>query len=330
MKNTDTRKIVVTGAGGQIAYSLLFRLAAGELYGKEQPISLVLHDLPEAEDRVTGVAMELADGAFPLLQAVITTSDSACAFEDADVAFLIGAKPRGPGMERKDLLKDNARIFEEQGKAINAVAKPSIRIVVVGNPANTNALILAKNAPRISRRNITAMMRLDHNRALSMIAKATDADIDDILKLAVWGNHSPTMYPDIANTVVSGRHILELALPDWSSETFVQSVAQRGTAIIQARGASSAASAANAALDHMRDWIHGSGGRWVSMGVFTEGDYGFDDDLVIGVPVVCSGGDYKIVNLEISQDAREKINASIAELKEERASVFTAGIVEPS
>lgn len=328
MKNTDTRKIVVTGAGGQIAYSLLFRLAAGELYGKEQPVSLVLHDLPEAEDRVTGVAMELADGAFPLLNAVITTSDAVCAFEDADVAFLVGAKPRGPGMERKDLLKDNARIFEEQGKAINAVAKPSIRIVVVGNPANTNALILAKNAPRISRRNITAMMRLDHNRALSMIAKATDADIEDILNLAVWGNHSPTMYPDVASTVVRGRSIADLSLPDWSCETFVQSVAQRGTAIIQARGASSAASAANAALDHMRDWIHGSGDRWVSMGVFTEGAYGFDEDLVIGVPVVCRAGDYKIVNVDIGQDAHEKINASLAELKEERASVLTPGLVE--
>ncbi len=322
MKSDDIPRIVVTGAGGQIAYALLFRLAAGALYGPSQKIALVLHDLPEAQDRLIGVAMELADGAFPLLEAVITTADTSGAFEDADVAFLVGAKPRGKGMERSDLLKDNAAIFEAQGKALNEVAKPTIKVVVVGNPANTNALILARNAPRIPRRNITAMMRLDHNRALSMIAKTVDADIGAISNLAVWGNHSPTMYPDVSNARVAGKPVSEVADMSWLRNAFIPAVAQRGAAVIAARGSSSAASAANAALDHMKDWIHGTGGQWVSMGVFTQGAYGFDDELVIGVPVTCANGAFQIVDLEIDAASRFKIDASIAELIEERDAIY--------
>jgi malate dehydrogenase len=322
MKSDDIRRIVVTGAGGQITYALLFRLAAGALFGPEQKIALVLHDLPEAQDRLIGVAMELADGAFPLLEAVITTADISSAFEDADVAFLVGAKPRGKGMERSDLLKDNAGVFEAQGKALNEVAKPTIKVVVIGNPANTNALILARNAPRIPRRNITSMMRLDHNRALSMIAKMADADIEDVSNLAVWGNHSPTMYPDVSNARVARKTVSEVTDVDWLRNAFIPAVAQRGAAVIAARGSSSAASAANAALDHMRDWIHGTDGKWVSMGVFTEGAFGFDEDLVIGVPVTCANGDFQIVDLEIDAASRLKIDLSIAELAGERNAIY--------
>lgn len=321
---SNSRKIVVTGAGGQIAYSLLFRLASGALYGPEQDISLVLLDIPAAEDRVAGVAMELADGAFPHVRAIITTSDPLVAFQGADVVFLVGAKPRVQGQERSDLLRDNARIFAEQGKALNAVACPDVKILVVGNPANSNALILSRNAPRIPRKNITAMMRLDHNRAVSMLAAAADTGVDNVSGLAVWGNHSPTMVADFSHVTINDMPATSVIDPVWLHDIFGPWVAERGSEIIRARGASSAASAASAALDHMRDWIHGSDGRWVSFGIFGEGAYGFDEELVIGMPVICKGGDYEIVDTFISDCVRERLERSIEELSAERKALDAA------
>lgn len=320
----NSRKIVVTGAGGQIAYSLLFRIASGALYGPEQDISLVLLDIPAAEDKVAGVAMELADGAFPRVRAIITTSDPLVAFEGADAVFLVGAKPRGKGQERSDLLRDNARIFEEQGKALNAVACPDVKILVVGNPANSNALIVARNAPRIPRKNITAMMRLDHNRAVSMLAAAADTGVEAVSGLAVWGNHSPTMVADISHVTINDKPVMSVLDPVWLRDIFGPRVADRGSEIIRARGASSAASAANAALDHMRDWIYGSDGRWVSFGIFGQGAYGFDEELVIGMPVVCEGGEYKVVDTSMSDYVRERVERSIEELSAEREALDTA------
>ncbi len=319
----STKKVVVSGAAGQIAYSLLFRLGAGALYGEDQDISLCLLDVPAADDRVTGVAMELADCAFPRVRSIIATNDPVVAFEGADVIFLVGAKPRGAGEERSDLLKENAKIFETQGEALNKVAGPDVKVLVVGNPANTNALVLARHAPNVPRRNITAMMRLDHNRAVSMLAGAADASVSEVTQMVVWGNHSSTMVADVSHAQIEGKPAQAVVDPAWLEGPFRSSVAERGSEIIRARGASSAASAANAALDHMRDWIHGSDGRWVTFGIFGGETYGFDADLVMGLPVICKNGDYEIVALEISAAVRERIVSSTNELAKEREAVWT-------
>jgi malate dehydrogenase len=316
-------RVAVTGAAGQISYSLLFRIAAGEMLGGDQPIILQCLEITPALDALKGVAMELDDCAFPLLQKIITTDDPNVAFKDAEYALLVGARPRGPGMERKDLLEANAAIFSVQGKAINEVANPAIKVLVVGNPANTNALIAQRNAPNINPRQFTAMTRLDHNRALTQLAQKTGKTINDVTNMTIWGNHSATQYPDISATRIDGTAAEDLVDEHWYKETFIPEVQQRGAAIIKARGASSAASAANAAIAHMRTWALGTEGNdWVSMGVHSDGSYGIEKGLIYSFPCTCENGDWSIVQgLKINEYSQEKMDATEKELKEERDGV---------
>jgi len=316
-------RVAVTGAAGQISYSLLFRIAAGEMLGKDQPIILQMLEITPALNALKGVAMELDDCAFPLLEGMVTTDDANVAFKDADYALLVGARPRGPGMERKDLLEANAAIFSAQGKAINDVASRDIKVLVVGNPANTNALIAQRNAPSIDPRNFTAMTRLDHNRALTQLAQKAGGSINDITQLTIWGNHSSTQYPDIHQTQLAGKPAMDLIEQEWYENDFIPTVQQRGAAIIKARGASSAASAANAAIFHMRDWALGtSEGDWTSMGVYSDGSYGIQEGLIYSFPCVCENGDWKIVQgIDVNEFSRAKMLATEKELAEERDAV---------
>lgn len=324
MAKTPVR-VAVTGAAGQIGYATLFRIASGQMLGKDQPVILQLLELPleKPQSALKGVMMELDDCAFPLLTDMIGTGDPKAAFKDADYALLIGAKPRGPGMERKDLLMDNAKIFIEQGKALNEVAKREVRVIVVGNPANTNAYIAKTSAPDLPATNFTSMMRLDHNRAVSQLATRTGKAVSDIEKMVVWGNHSPTMYPDLRFATVAGQDGKQLVNDEtWYRETYIPTVGKRGAAIIEARGASSAASAGNAAIDHMRDWMLGSDGKWVTMGVVADGSYGIPEGLIYGFPCTCTAGKYEVVKgLEIDGFSREKMDFTLKELEEERKGV---------
>ncbi len=316
-------RVTVTGAAGQISYSLLFRIAAGDMLGKDQPVILQLLEITPALKALQGVAMELDDCAFPLLTDIICTDDPNVAFKDTDYALLVGARPRGPGMERKDLLSANAAIFSVQGKAINDHASRNIKVLVVGNPANTNALIAQRNAPDINPRQFTAMTRLDHNRGLSQLAAKTGTSINDITKLTIWGNHSSTQYPDLHQAKVNGKDAMGLIDQAWYEGDYIPTVQQRGAAIIAARGASSAASAANAAIFHMRDWALGTpDGDWVSMGVYSDGSYGIEKGLIYSFPCVCKNGDWEIVQgLSINEFSRGKMQATEKELQEERDAV---------
>ena len=316
-------RVAVTGAAGQISYSLIFRIASGTMLGPDQPVILQLLEIPPAMGALQGVLMELNDCAFPLVAGVIATDDPNVAFKDVDFALLVGSRPRGPGMERSDLLDANGAIFTVQGKALSDNAKPNCRVLVVGNPANTNALICQKNAPKLNPRHVTAMMRLDHNRAMSQIAEKTGVHSTQVEKVVVWGNHSATQYPDISYATAAGKPVKSLVSDEWNKNEFIPVVQQRGAAIIKARGASSAASAASAAVDHMRTWALGSNGKWVSMGVCSKGNpYGVDEDLIFAFPIVCEGGDWKIVEgLEISAFSREMIKKTEAELQSERDAV---------
>jgi len=318
-------RVAVTGAAGQIGYSLLFRIANGDLLGKDQPVILQLLEIPDekAQKALAGVIMELEDCAFPLLAGVTAHSDPLTAFKDIDVALLVGARPRGPGMERKDLLSANAQIFTAQGKALNAVAKKTVKVLVVGNPANTNAYIAMKSAPDIPAKNFTAMLRLDHNRALSQLATKLNKPVAGIEKLVVWGNHSPTMYPDYRFATVDGKSVKD-SINDaaWNKDVFIPTVGKRGAAIIDARGLSSAASAANAAIDHIHDWVLGTNGKWVTMGIPSKGEYGIPAEVIYGFPVVCENGEYKMVEgLEIDEFSRERMTHTLNELLEEQAGV---------
>ena len=318
-------RVAVTGAAGQIGYSLLFRIASGEMLGKDQPVILQLLELPmdKAQAALRGVIMELEDCAFPLLAGVVGTADPMVAFKDADVALLVGAMPRGPGMERKDLLLKNAEIFTVQGKALDAVASRNVKVLVVGNPANTNAYIAMKSAPSLPAKNFTAMLRLDHNRALSQLSTKAGVAVGDIEKLIVWGNHSPTMYPDYRFATVGGASLKDKVNDEnWNRTDFIPKVGKRGAAIIEARGLSSAASAANAAIDHIRDWVLGTNGRWTTMGIPSDGSYGIPKDVMYGFPVTCTNGHYEIVGgLPIDDFSREMMNKTLAELEEERSGV---------
>jgi malate dehydrogenase len=315
-------RVAVTGAAGQIGYALLFRIAAGEMLGKDQPVILQLLEITPALKALEGVVMELDDCAFATLAGVEISDNPAVAFKNADYAFLVGARPRGPGMERKDLLEANAAIFSVQGKALNDHASRDVRVLVVGNPANTNALITLKNVPDLNPRHITAMMRLDHNRAVAQLAAKTGTKVTDVQKLCVWGNHSTTQYPDIHHATVAGKSAMSLIDQSWYENDYIPKVAKRGAAIIDARGASSAASAANAALEHMRDWVAGTGDNWVSMGIYSDGSYGVSEGLIYSFPVTCQGGDYKIVQgLDVNTFSRAKMDATQKELDEERAAI---------
>ena len=318
-------RVAVTGAAGQIGYSLLFRIASGEMLGKDQPVILQLLEIPveKAQQALQGVIMELDDCAFPLLVDVIGTDDPKVAFKDADYALLVGARPRGPGMERADLLQENAKIFTVQGQALNEVASRDVKVLVVGNPANTNAYIAMKSAPDLPAKNFTAMLRLDHNRALTQVAKKTGKAVKDIKKLIVWGNHSPTMYADYRFATINGESVKEMINDqDWNANTFLPTVGKRGAAIIEARGLSSAASAANAAIDHMRDWALGSNGEWVTMGIPSDGSYGIPEGVMFGFPVTAENGEYQIVqDLQIDDFSQERINITLNELEEERAAI---------
>lgn len=316
-------RVTVTGAAGQISYGLLFRIAAGEMLGPDQPVILQLLEITPAMNALNGVVMELDDCAFLLLHGIVATDDPNVGFADADYALLVGAMPRRKGMERKDLLTANSKIFSVQGKAINDHAKKDIKVLVVGNPANTNALITMANAPSIKHGNITAMTRLDHNRALSQLASKTGKHSTDVKKLTIWGNHSSTQYPDISQATISGESAAQQIEQEWYRDTFIPTVQKRGAAIIEARGASSAASAANAAIDHIRTWEAGTDeGDWVSMAIPSDGSYGIDEGLIYSFPCTCSNGEYKIVQgLEIDEFSREKMDATLAELKEERDEV---------
>ena len=320
---TKPVRVTVTGAAGQISYSLLFRIASGEMLGPNQPVILQMLEITPALEALKGVAMELDDCAFPLLAGMICTDKAEVAFKDSDYALLVGARPRGPGMERKDLLEANAAIFSAQGKAINENASRDIKVLVVGNPANTNALIAQRNAPDIDPRQFTAMTRLDHNRALSQIAEKTGTTVNDVSNVTIWGNHSATQYPDIHQAKVKGDSALDLIDQEWYESDFIPTVQQRGAAIIKARGASSAASAANAAIAHMRTWALGSAeGDWVSMGVFSDGSYGITEGLIYSFPCTCANGDWQIVQgLEINAFSQSKMDATEQELKEERDAV---------
>ena len=321
---TSPVRITITGAAGQISYSLLFRIAAGEMLGPNQPVILQMLEITPALDALKGVAMELEDCAFPLLAGMICTDDAEQAFKDADYALLVGARPRGPGMERKDLLEANAAIFSAQGKAINDYASQHIKVLVVGNPANTNALITQRNAPNINPRQFTAMTRLDHNRAMSQIANKTESSINDISHMTIWGNHSATQYPDLYHARVAGKSAIDMVDQEWFENDFIPTVQQRGAAIIAARGASSAASAANAAIAHMRTWALGSAENdWVSMGVISDGSYGIADGLIYSFPCTCDNGDWAIVEgLDINDFSRSKMIATEKELIEERDAVY--------
>jgi malate dehydrogenase len=320
-------RVAVTGAAGQIGYALLFRIASGEMLGKDQPVILQLLEIPDekAQKGLKGVMMELEDCAFPLLAGMEAHSQAAAAFKDTDYALLVGARPRGPGMERADLLAANAQIFTAQGKALDASASRGVKVLVVGNPANTNAWIAMKSAPSLPRENFTSMMRLDHNRALSQIAARTGKSVTDIHKLAVWGNHSPSMYADYRFATIDGASVgVKDMINDhaWNKDVFLPTVGKRGAAVIEARGLSSAASAANAAIDHMHDWALGSGGEWVTMGVPSNGEYGIPKDLMFGYPVTCQGGRYKIVEgLPIDEFSRGCIDKTLAELMSEQDGV---------
>ena len=317
-------RVTVTGAAGQIGYAILFRIASGEMLGKDQPVILQMLELPidKVQQALKGVMMELDDCAFPLLAGMVGTGDPKVAFKDADYAMLVGARPRGPGMERKDLLLANAAIFTEQGKAMNEVASRDIRVIVVGNPANTNAWIAMKSAPDLPKGNFTAMLRLDHNRAKSMLAAKTGKPVDSIEKLIVWGNHSPTMYPDIRFATVDGQPATKLVDENWYKTEYIPKVGKRGAVIIEARGLSSAASAANAAITHMHDWALGSNGKWVTMGLPSDGSYGIPQDVMYGVPVICTPGKYeRVKGLEIDAFSREKMDFTLKELTEEQAGV---------
>ena len=318
-------RVAVTGAAGQIGYALLFRIANGDMLGKDQPVILQLLEIPDekAQKALQGVMMELDDCAFPLLQGMKAYSDPLEAFKDVNIALLIGARPRGPGMERKDLLEANARIFTVQGKALNAVASRQVKVLVVGNPANTNAYIAMKSAPDLPARNFTAMLRLDHNRALSQIAAKTNQPVASIEKLAVWGNHSPTMYADYRYAMIGNQSVKTMINDDlWNRQVFLPTVGKRGAAIIEARGLSSAASAANAAIDHIHDWVLGTRGKWTTMGVPSDGSYGIPKDIIFGFPVTTVNGEYQIVpNLEIDAFSQERINLTLQELLEEQEGV---------
>ena len=316
-------RVTVTGAAGQIGYALLFRIASGAMLGEDQPVILQLLDITPALDALEGVKMELDDCAFPLLAGVVCTDDPNAGFKDADYALLVGARPRGPGMERKDLLEANAAIFSVQGKAIDEVASKDIKVLVVGNPANTNALITQRNAPSINPRQFTAMMRLDHNRAKTQIAQKVGADVTAVSNMVVWGNHSATQYPDLYTAKVNGTAAIDQVDQAWYENDFIPTVQQRGAAIIKARGASSAASAANAAIDHMRSWALGTeGDDWVSMGVYSDGSYGITEGLIYSFPCRCKDGEWEIVQgLDINDFSREKMTATEQELTEERDAV---------
>jgi malate dehydrogenase len=316
-------RVAVTGAAGQIGYSLLFRIASGEMLGKDQPVILQLLEITPALNALKGVVMELDDCAFPLLAGVVQSDDPKVAFKDVDIALLVGARPRSKGMERKDLLEANGAIFTTQGKALNEVASRDVKVLVVGNPANTNAYIAMKSAPDLPAKNFTAMLRLDHNRALSQLAAKTGKPVDSIEKLVVWGNHSPTMYPDYRFASISGSPASEVVNDqDWYENTFISTVGKRGAAIIEARGLSSAASAAGAAIDHVRDWVLGTNGKWTTMGVPSDGSYGIPEGVIYGVPTTCENGEYTVIkDLEIDPFSRSKMDATLAELEEERAAI---------
>ena len=316
-------RVTVTGAAGQISYALLFRIASGSMLGQDQPVILQLLEITPAMGALEGVVMELNDCAFPLLKDVITSDDPEVAFKDSDYALLVGARPRGPGMERKDLLEANAAIFSVQGKAMNKVASRDIKVLVVGNPANTNALIASANAPDLDPGQFTAMMRLDHNRSLSQLAEKTGSHTTTIKRMTVWGNHSNTQYPDITNATVDGKPASELVDQTWLEDEFIPTVQERGAAIIKARGASSAASAAAAAIDHMRTWALGTAdGDWVSMGIPSDGSYDIEPGIMFSYPVTCKDGQYTIVQgLEISEFSRSRMDVTENELREERAAI---------
>jgi len=318
-------RVAVTGAAGQIGYSLLFRIASGEMLGRDQPVILQMLEIPDekAQKALRGVMMELEDCAFPLLAGMVPAADPKVAFKDADVALLVGARPRGPGMERKDLLEANGAIFTVQGRALDEVASRDVKVLVVGNPANTNAYIAMKSAKGLKTSNFTAMLRLDHNRALSQLSAKTGKSVDSFEKLIVWGNHSPTMYPDYRFATAGGQPVKALVNDDaWNKDTFIPLVGKRGAAIIEARGLSSAASAANAAIDHVRDWVLGSNGKWVTMGVPSDGSYGIPEGVIYGFPVTTAGGEWTLVKgLEIDPFSRERMDKTLKELEEERAAV---------
>ena len=317
-------RVAVTGAAGNISYAMLFRIASGEMLGKDQPVILQLLEIAPALDALKGVVMELEDCAFPLLAGIVQTDDATVAFKDVDYALLVGSRPRGPGMERKDLLEANAAIFSAQGKALNDVASRDVKVLVVGNPANTNALIAQRNAPDLDPRNFTAMTRLDHNRAMAQLAEKTDSTVNDIKNMTIWGNHSSTQYPDLTSATVNGKPALDLVDREWYEATYIPEVQQRGAAIIKARGASSAASAANAAIAHVRTWALGTDENdWVSMGVYSNGEYGIAEGLICSFPCTCTNGDWSIVaDIDVSSDfSKEKMAATEQELSEERDAV---------
>jgi malate dehydrogenase len=323
-------KVTVTGAAGQIGYALLFRIASGQMLGGDTPVHLNLLEIPQALKAAEGTAMELDDCAFPLLAGIDIHDDPMAAFDGCNVGMLVGARPRGPGMERADLLEANGGIFKPQGEAINSGAADDIRVLVVGNPANTNALITLSHAPDVPKERFTAMMRLDHNRAISQLAAKVGASVSDVTRMSVWGNHSASQYPDLVHAVVTGENAAaKVADQAWIEDVFIPTVAKRGAAIIEARGASSAASAANAAIDHVHDWVLGTpGGDWVSMGVSSDGSYGIAEGIVAGHPCTCTGGEYTIVEgLEIDDFSRERIDASVAELEGERDTVSELGLI---
>ncbi|RPG50060.1 MAG: malate dehydrogenase [Gammaproteobacteria bacterium TMED1] len=315
-------KVAVTGAAGQISYSLIFRIASGQMLGHDQPIILQLLEIPPAMEALSGVVMELEDCAFPLVKEIVATDNPDIAFAGSEIALLVGSRPRGPGMERKELLEANAQIFSVQGKALNEYASKNLRVLVVGNPANTNCLIAQKNAPDIDPRRFSAMTRLDHNRALTQLAEKTQAHTTDVSGMVIWGNHSATQYPDINHATVRGSSASTLVDQRWIETTFIPTVQQRGAAVIASRGLSSAASAANAAIDHVRDWLQGTNGEIVSMGVCSDGSYGIEAGLIYSFPCICDDGDWRIVQgLEISEFSRSKMLATETELKEERQAI---------
>jgi malate dehydrogenase len=315
-------RVTVTGAAGQIGYALLFRIASGDMLGKDQPVILQLLEITPALGALQGVIMELNDCAFPLVKGVVGTDKLEEAFKDTDYALLVGSRPRGPGMERKDLLSANGAIFGPQGKALNDHARKDVKVLVVGNPANTNSLIAQQNAPDLNARNFTAMTRLDHNRAISQLAEKTGADSTEIESVVIWGNHSATQYPDLHAATVNGKPAMDLIDQGWYNDEYIPTVQQRGAAIITARGASSAASAAGAAIDHMHDWHHGTNGKVISMAIPSDGSYGIAPGIIYSYPVICKDGDYEIVQgLEINEFSRAKMNATEAELREERTAV---------
>lgn len=315
-------KVAITGAAGQIAYSLIFRVAAGDMLGPDQPVILQLLDIPNSMEKLQGTVMEIEDCAFPLVAGIVATDDPMVAFDGTDYALLVGARPRGPGMERKDLLTANAAIFSVQGNALSEKASRDVKVLVVGNPANTNALIAASNAPKLDPKQFTAMVRLDHNRALSQLSSKTGAHSTEIDQMIIWGNHSATQYPDISHCTVKGQPAKELVDQAWVESDFIPTVQQRGAAIIKARGLSSAASAASSAIDHIRDWALGTDGKWVSMGVPSDGSYGIEPGVVYGYPCICKDGKYEIVQgLSVDEFSRARMDATEKELREERAAI---------